>query len=153
MLSIGNCTSENIFFVFTVYWGDPEGVGTFCPPCTQATFKSHALLRLIVFLFYINLTVSQIYRLLVLFSRLGDAQPSHEGRRTSSFTCWLIQFWNLHRWNIIFAYVWRLSTLHCQHCCLILNQIICAFCFINPFCHGNHGCLYQNLMLHFWQMT
>ena len=38
---------KKIFWFFTVFWGDLEGVGTMCPPRTQATFKSPATLGLI----------------------------------------------------------------------------------------------------------
>ena len=34
-----------------MFWGDLEGVGTMCPPRTQATFKSPAPLGLICHIF------------------------------------------------------------------------------------------------------
>ena len=35
--------SKKKCFFTAVFWGDLEGVGTLCLPCTQATFKSPAL--------------------------------------------------------------------------------------------------------------
>ena len=49
-------SKKNCFF--TVFWGNLEGAGTWCPRCTQATFKGNQESDATIEIFYNNFRIS-----------------------------------------------------------------------------------------------